>query len=90
MNFYLAAADAQLRHPDDQPSIGLILCKTKSQVIAEYALYNTSTPIGVSSYRLTDRLPEPLQGSLPTVTELEAELAAAQATPPRRRRPKKP
>jgi predicted nuclease of restriction endonuclease-like (RecB) superfamily len=81
MNFYLAAVDAQLCHPDDQPSIGLILCKTKSQVIAEYALRNTSTPIGVSSYLLTDQLPKQLQGSLPTVADLEAELQAAEQPP---------
>lgn len=76
MNFYLAAVDDLLRHPDDQPSIGLIICKTKDQVIAEYALRNSKTPIGVSEYRLAESLPSNLKGSLPTIEELEQELGA--------------
>lgn len=71
MNFYLAAVDDLLRHRDDGPSIGLILCKTKDRLIAEYSLRNLSTPMGVSEYRLSETLPEQLQGSLPTVEELE-------------------
>ena len=49
MNFYLSAADELLRHPDDQPSIGIILCKSKNRVVAEYALRDVSKPIGVSA-----------------------------------------
>jgi len=75
MNFYLSAVDDLLRHEDDQPSIGLILCKTKNKVVAEYALRDTQKPIGVSSFQLTESLPEKLQGSLPTIEELEAELS---------------
>ena len=60
--------------PDDAPSIGLILCKTKKSLTVEYALRNVETPIGVSEYRLVDALPENLRGSLPTVEQLEAEL----------------
>ncbi|BDI33572.1 hypothetical protein CCAX7_56230 [Capsulimonas corticalis] len=75
MSFYLAAVDDLLRHPDDAPSIGLILCKEKKQVVAEYALRNTATPMGVSAYQLTESLPEALQGSLPTVEQWESELA---------------
>jgi predicted nuclease of restriction endonuclease-like (RecB) superfamily len=74
MNFYLSAVDDLLRHPDDQPTIGLILCKTRNRVIAEYALRDMSKPMGVSSYLLTGALPETLKGSLPTIKELEAEL----------------
>jgi hypothetical protein len=74
MNFYLSVVDDQLRHPDDGPSIGLIRCKTKNEVIAEYAPRDTSKPIGVSAYQLTASLPEPLQASLPTIADLEAEL----------------
>jgi len=48
MNFYLSAIDDLLRHPDDQPSIGIILCKTKNEVIAEYALRDLRKPVGVS------------------------------------------
>lgn len=76
MNFYVAAVDDLLKHPDDNPSIGLILCKTKSQTIVEYALRDISKPIGVSTYQLRDTLPEQLQGSLPTIEQLEAELEA--------------
>jgi len=76
MNFYLSAVNNLLRHPDDQPSIGLILCKTKNRVIAEYALEDYSKPIGISEYRLAESLPEKLQGSLPTVEELEDELGS--------------
>lgn len=71
MNFYLSAADDLLRHKDDQPSIGIILCKTKNKVIVEYALRDTRKPIGVSGYKLTESLPKKLQGKLPTVEELE-------------------
>ena len=74
MNFYLSAVDEQLRHKDDQPSIGSILCKTKNKVIVEYTLRDTNKPVGVSTYQLTESLPKGLKGSLPTVEELEAEL----------------
>ena len=74
MNFYLSAIDDLLRHPDDQPSIGIILCKSKNRVVAEYALRDIRKPVGVSEYRLTAALPKRLSGSLPTVQELAAEL----------------
>jgi predicted nuclease of restriction endonuclease-like (RecB) superfamily len=74
MNFYLSAVDAQLRREGDQPSIGLVLCKEKNKVIVEYALRDTKKPIGVSAYRLLEKLPAKLKGSFPTVEELEAEL----------------
>ena len=76
MNFYLAAVDDQLRHRDDQPSIGLIICKTKDEVVAEYALRNTRAPIGISEYTLAKALSDHYKGSLPTVEELESELGA--------------
>lgn len=74
MNFYLSAVDDLLRHPDDQPSIGIILCKTKNQVVAEYALRDLRKPVGVSEYRLTVALPNNLRESLPTVDELKSRL----------------
>lgn len=74
MNFYLSALDATLRGEQDQPSIGLILCRAKNRIIVEYALRDLSKPIGVSAYQLTQALPESLKGSLPTIDELEAEL----------------
>lgn len=75
MNFYLAAVDDLLRHQDDQPSIGLILCKEKKALTVEYALRNTATPIGVSEYVLTESLPEELKSNLPSVQQFEAEMA---------------
>jgi predicted nuclease of restriction endonuclease-like (RecB) superfamily len=75
MNVYLEAVDEQLRRPADNPSIGLILCKTKDKVIAEYALRTSTKPIGLAEYRLAESLPEHLQAELPTVEELEEELS---------------
>jgi hypothetical protein len=72
----LSTLDDQLRHPDDRPSIGLILCKTQNRVVAEYALRDMVKPIGVAEWqtRLVRSLPEDLRGSLPTIAELEEEL----------------
>ena len=77
MNFYLAAVDDILKHPTDQPSIGLILCKSKKEVVVEYALRNTTTPMGIAEFRYLETLPEGLKGSLPTVEEIEAELESS-------------
>jgi predicted nuclease of restriction endonuclease-like (RecB) superfamily len=74
MNFYLSAVDDRLRHPADEASIGLILCKTKDRLIVEYALRDTAKPIGVSAFELTASLPERLKDSLPSVEDLEHEL----------------
>jgi len=75
LNFYLSAADDLLRHPDDKPSIGILLCKNKNNVIAEYALKDINKPIGISEYTLTQAIPENLKTNLPTIEELEAELS---------------
>lgn len=80
MNFYLAAVNEILRHPDDKPSIGLILSKTKNGIIAEYALRGTTTPMGISEFTHLEQLPEPLKGTLPTIEEIEAELASPDAS----------
>jgi predicted nuclease of restriction endonuclease-like (RecB) superfamily len=69
MSFYLSAVDNLLRHADDQPTIGLILCKTKSRMVAEYTLQGQQKPIGVASYRT---LPARLRNTLPSPKELEA------------------
>lgn len=74
MNFYLSAVDDLLRHLDDNPSIGIVLCKSRNRIIAEYALRDMEKPIGVAGYELTTSLPEDLRGRLPTVDELEEEL----------------
>ena len=83
MNFYLSAVDDMLRHPDDKPSIGLILCKTKNRIIAEYTLRNTATPMSISEFRHLEKLPEQLKGTLPTIEEIEAELGKAEDGAPR-------
>jgi len=77
MNFYLSAVDDLLRHPDDRPSIGILLCKTKSKVKVEYALRNCKSPISVTSYetKIVKSLPKELKFSLPTVEEIEEELS---------------
>lgn len=75
MNFYCSAVDNLFKHPTDQPTIGLILCQTKDKIIAQYALRNVHTPIGVSEYELTRAWPANLQGSLPSIEALKAELS---------------
>ncbi len=80
MNFYLSAVDDFLRHPDDQPSIGIILCKSKNRVVAEYALRDLHKPMGVSEYRLTDELPKQLQKGFPSIEDLEEELGKKKPT----------
>ena len=76
MNFYLSAVDDQLRHTDDKLSIGLILCRTRSKVVAEYALRNVGTPMGIARYttQLVESLPVDIEASLPSRRELEAAL----------------
>ncbi len=78
MNFYLSAVDEMIRHADDKPSIGLILCKAKSGIVAEYALRDIAKPLGVSEFKYLEQLPDQLKGTLPTIEEIEAELGAAQ------------
>lgn len=73
MNFYLSAVDDLLRHGDDAPSIGLILCKEKNRIVVEYALRDTGKPVGVAQYRLIESLPKRLQSELPTNDELARE-----------------
>ena len=78
MNFYLSAVDSRMKHANDAPTIGLILCKTRDRITAEYALRDIAKPIGVAEWqtKLVQSLPEPLKGSLPTIEELEAELGS--------------
>lgn len=75
LNFYLAAVDAQIKAPDDKPTIGLLLCKTKKRLVAEYALSGMDKPMGVAEYQLVRALPEPLDTCLPTIEELEENLS---------------
>ena len=79
MGFYVAAVDNLLRGERDDPTIGIILCKSKERSIVEYALQGSNQPIGVSSYQLQSTLPQGLEKNLPTVEQLEMELDSAVA-----------
>jgi len=74
MNFYLTAVDRQLKNPSDNATIGLILCKTKNKVMAEYALADIRKPVGIATYQFTTSLPDALKDQLPGVAELEESL----------------
>lgn len=75
LNFYLSVVDDFLRDKIDNPTIGILLCKTKNNVLAEYALKDVNKPIGISEYTLTQAIPEEIKTNLPTIEQLEAELA---------------
>ena len=74
VNFYCSVVDDILANNEDKPTIGLILCQEKNEIIAEYSLKTTTQPIGISEYQLTQILPENLKSSLPSIEEIEAEL----------------
>jgi predicted nuclease of restriction endonuclease-like (RecB) superfamily len=76
LSFYLSAVDAELKGEHDAPTIGMVLCKSKNKVVAEYALRNIDQPIGVAEYQLTESLPAELQTSLPSIEAIEQALAA--------------
>jgi hypothetical protein len=71
LNFYLSAVDDILKHETDNPSIGIMLCKTKDKLTAEYALKDINKPIGVSEYKLSDFVPEGLVDTLPSAEDIE-------------------
>jgi len=74
MNFYLSALNNTVKLPEENPSIGIILCKTKDRTIVQYALKDTNKPMGVSTYQLKKILPKNLEKLLPSVKEIEANL----------------
>jgi predicted nuclease of restriction endonuclease-like (RecB) superfamily len=83
MNFYLSAIDSQMRHANDAPSIGLVLCKDRNRITAEYALRDIDKPIGIAEWqtRLVDSLPDSLRGRLPSIQQIEEELASIESGP---------
>jgi predicted nuclease of restriction endonuclease-like (RecB) superfamily len=85
MNFYLSAVDERLRHPDDKPTIGLILCRSKRKLSAEYALRDIRKPIGVAAWqtKLERSLPKSLKSQLPSIADIERELGQSPADAPR-------
>ncbi len=79
LNFYLSAVDSLLKRDDDQPTIGLLLCRDKNNIEVEFALRDMNKPMGVSEYTLVETLPDNLKGALPTVEEIERDLQQLQA-----------
>lgn len=84
LNFYCNVVNDHLKHPADQPTIGLILCQERSRLLAEYSFAGIDKPIGISTYELTRALPKELRSALPTVEEIEAELAEVIKPKPKR------
>jgi predicted nuclease of restriction endonuclease-like (RecB) superfamily len=74
LGFYLTAVDAQIKHRLDGATIGLLLCKSRNKVVAEYALRDKTQPIGVAEYQLVASLPSEFQTSLPSIEQIEREL----------------
>ena len=75
LGFYLTAVDRQVKDEHDNPTIGLLLCKSKNKVVAEYALGDKSQPMGIAEYKLLESLPPELQSNLPSIEQIERELA---------------
>ena len=80
MSFYFTAADAQIKHPEGGSAIGMLLYKSKNKIVAEYALRDNARPIGVAEYQLVESLPAELQTSLPSIEQIERELASDDAS----------
>ncbi|MBK8574613.1 MAG: DUF1016 family protein [Elusimicrobia bacterium] len=74
LSFYLTAVDRQIKDKNDNPTIGLLLCRKQNRLVAEYALAAIGQPIGVAEYQLTHAIPPEFEGSLPTIEQLETEL----------------
>lgn len=74
LGFYLTAVDRQVKSEHDNPTIGLLLCKSKNKIVAEYALGDKSQPMGIAEYKLLESLPAELQTSLPSIEQIENEL----------------
>lgn len=78
LNFYVSAVDSQVRTDPDAPTIGILICKSKSDIVVEYSLRDLNTPIGVSEYQITENLPDNLRSSLPTIEQIEAEFGGTE------------
>lgn len=79
LGFYLTTVDAQIKHESDGPTIGLLLCKNRNKVVAEYALRDNTKPLGIAEYQLVESLPEQMQVSLPTIEQIERELEGGES-----------
>ena len=76
LGFYLTAVDRQVKSEHDNPTIGLLLCKSKNKIVAEYALGDKTQPMGIAEYKLLESLPAELQTSLPSIEQIERELGS--------------
>lgn len=74
LSFYLSAVDVEMKTEHDNPTIGLLLCKGKDRVVAEYALRDVNKPMGISEYRLSNDISEELQESLPSIEDIESRI----------------
>ena len=74
LNFYLSAVDSQIKTEEDAPTIGLLLCKSRNKIVAEYALRDNSKPIGIAEYQLEHALPKDLEEQLPSIEQIEKEM----------------
>ena len=74
LNFYLSAVDAQIKKPEDNATIGLLLCKNKNNLVAEYSLRDMSKPMGISEYRVSGELPEELKAQLPSIEDIQSRI----------------
>lgn len=80
LGFYMTAIDRQVKNEQDNPTIGLLLCKSKNKIVAEYALGDKSQPMGIAEYKLIESLPAELQTSLPSIEQIERELASRETS----------
>ena len=78
LGLYVTAVNYQMKHSDDNPTIGLLICKHKDEVVAKYTLETTTQPIGISEYELTKLLPDNFKSSLPSIEDIENELKEAE------------
>ena len=81
LGFYLTAVDRQVKSEHDNPAIGLLLCKSKNKIVAEYALGDKTQPMGIAEYKLLESLPPEFQASLPSIEQIERELARDDSVP---------
>lgn len=79
LNFYISAVDGMMKAEQDNPTIGILICKSKNDTVVEYALRDVNKPIGVSEYSITQNLPHEFKSSLPSIEEIEAELGGSDA-----------
>ena len=74
LSFYVSAVDGEIKAKEDNPTIGILICKSKNNLLVEYSLKDINKPIGVSEYKLTAKLPEELKSALPSIEQIEKEL----------------